>query len=41
MRSVKICRMLQNAKLSFGSHFKATSELFPELFKFNLNDIEY
>ena len=34
MRSVKTRRMSQNAKLSFWSHFKAASELFPELFKF-------
>ena len=33
-RSVKTRRMSQNAKLSFWSHFKAKSELFPELFKF-------
>ena len=39
MQSVKTRRMLQNAKLSFWSHFKPTSELFPELFKFCLNDI--
>ena len=26
-------------KIDFWSHFKATSELFPELFKFCLNDI--
>ena len=39
MRSVKTCRMSQNAKLSFWSHFKANIELFPELFKFFLYDI--
>ena len=39
MRSVKTRRMSQNAKLSFWSHFKAKSELFPELFKFCLYDI--
>ena len=39
MQSVKTRRMSQNVKLSFWSHFKATSELFPELFKFCLNDI--
>ena len=37
-----ICKtrlMSQNAKLSFWSHFKAKSELFPELFKFCPYDI--
>ena len=34
MRSVKTHRMLQNAKLSFWSHFKAKSELFPECLSF-------
>ena len=34
MWSVKTRRMSQNAKLSFWSQFIATSELFPELFKF-------
>ena len=37
MRSVKTCRMSQNANLI--AQFIATSELFPELFKFCLNDI--
>ena len=31
--------MTQNAKLSFWSHFKALSELFPQLIKFCLYDI--
>ena len=31
--------MSQNAKLSFWSHFKAKSELFQELLKFCLYDI--
>ena len=31
--------MLQNAELSFWSHFKAKSGLFPELFEFRLYDI--
>ena len=39
MQSVKTPQMSQNAKLSFWSHFKATSKLFPELFKFCLSDI--
>ena len=39
MQSVKTRWMSQNAKLSFWSHFKASSELFPELFKLYLNDI--
>ena len=39
MRCVKSRRMLQNTKLSFWSQFIATSDLFPELFKFCLNDI--
>ena len=39
MQSVKTCQMSQNAKLSFWSHFKATSEPFPELLKFCLDDI--
>ena len=39
MRSVKTRLMLQNLKLSFWYHFKAKSELFPELFKFYLYDI--
>ena len=39
MRSVKTRRMSQNAQFSFWSHFKAKSELFPELFKFGLYDI--
>ena len=34
MRSVKTRQMLENAKLSFWSHFKAKSEYFPELFNF-------
>ena len=39
IRSVKTCWMSHNAKFSFWSHFKAESELFPELFKFGLYDI--
>ena len=39
MQSVKTHGMLQNAKLSFWSHFKAKSELFPGLYKFCLYDI--
>ena len=39
MRSVKTSRMLQNAKFIFWSHFKAKSELFPELLKLCLYDI--
>ena len=39
MWSVKTRRMSKNAKLSFWSHFKAKSELFPKVLKFCLNDI--
>ena len=39
MRSVRTCRMSQNAKLSFWFHFKAESKLFPEFLKFCLHDI--
>ena len=39
MRYVKTRWMSQNAKLSFWSHLKTKSKLFPELFKFSLYDI--